>query len=154
MVLSTLIGWMLVAGAIAAAIRKESPAPPGGEGRASPAGASVEAPSDSEETGRRWCRVIEEILDAEAFLFDDGLCLLAQGERARLGFPPGRHPQHLIDIAPQEDAPLFLAGAAAARRGEGSSWECRWKGRRATVQALAVPPERILIVVRIREGAP
>lgn len=148
MELSTLIGWVLVLGATAIIFRKRLPV-------FSSAQRAPAAPFVATEEGRHasgeercWCDAIERLGDSKAFLFDEGLCLIAAGACASEDIGESAHPRHLIDIVPPDESALFLRGGASALQGEGSSWECHWQGRRAVVRAVAVAQQKILICIR------
>jgi hypothetical protein len=146
--LTTLVGWMLVAGAAAIAVRKGLFKPPQEDGQAPPEAQQPSEPRCSPEEWQVWCGAVEELCSAKAWLFDDRLCLLAAGPRALNSGGAAASPRHLIDIAPPEDAALFLSGAASARRGQAAVWECLWQGTKIVVRAISVPPERVLICMQ------
>jgi len=126
MTIAGFTGWLIVGAAIAAAIctrknpRADDAAVPHVEGDASRKG-----PDEGE-----WCDAVETLCGAAAFLFDSSLRLVAAGRRGRGMAEEGvKGSAHLVDIVPAESAARFLEGAAAARRGCGSSWECAWGDR-------------------------
>ncbi|MFH0800015.1 MAG: hypothetical protein V2A66_07550 [Pseudomonadota bacterium] len=126
MTIAGFTGWLIVGVAIAAAIctRKNPRADDAAEPHVD-VGASHKGPDEGE-----WCDAVETLCGAATFLFDSSLRLVAAGRRGR-GMANGGAGSgaHLVDIVPPESAARFLEGAAAARRGRGSSWECAWGGR-------------------------
>lgn len=145
--LASLFGWIMVGISIAAVACSErrSACVSSAEGRQGP---DADQPDGWSGDGEAWCRAVEAVSGASAFLLDDGLRFVAAGPRGMKAFAKGRSNSHLIDIAPDDAVAAFLDGASAARRGELRSWEFACRGRTSMAAACPVGKSGFLLWIR------
>ena len=98
-----------------------------------------------------WLRLVEGLTGRAALCIDETMRVVASGPLADAISisPPDRAGGHLVDLLPADAATSVLGIASAARQGRTDARRIEWDGRRASVSALCVGEDMVVLCVEI-----
>lgn len=141
MMLTTLTGWMLIGGSIAAAycLIKSKKEDVENTGQSSDAGEL----KNKDESVRfmeteKWCDTIEKLMNSSVIVFDSSMRLVAAGGGGRKFTSGHEDGTHLVDLVPQDCMANFVETAAEVRRGKEVKWKISLNGSLTNVFAASV----------------